>query len=511
MAGSPKKRARREAANDLQWSREQRLLVEEAVKRKRGREQVREKLVGLGEGLSESLHEKQLEFFLSDHHKKLARCSRRAGKTHLAAVGLITAAVGMDNLLVPYITLSIKNARRIVWNTLRELERGWGFGMEFLENQLTVRFPNGSQIIMGGCQDEQEIEKFRGPRYKLCVIDECQSIKSRLLENLVEDILEPACLDLDGSIWMFGTPSAAAAGYFYDMDQLDRGSPWQKHFWTLLQNPHLPGALEWLSRKKEEAGWDEGDATFRREYEGEWVRDENSLVYAFNKKRNCAEELPEVEWSYALGVDLGFIDSTAFVVICWSEEVAETYVVETQKYTGFTSDDIAKKIQYLDAQYQFTRIVADTGGLGKMVVEEMSKRYSLDILPAQKRQKHDHIELLNSDLKKGKLLIADVPENADLIDELELLEWDMTEMIKGRYIEKADCENHAADALLYVWRESLAFLHQPQTLAPMIGTREWFRAEEQRMEAAALRQVMDENENQWWEQNGMEPVYEELN
>jgi PBSX family phage terminase large subunit len=510
MAGSPKKRARREAANDLQWSREQRLLVEEAVKRKRGREQVREKLVSLGEGLSESLHEKQRNFYLSDHHKKLARCSRRAGKTHLAAVGLVTAAVGMDNLLVPYITLSIKNARRIVWNTLRELERGWGFGMEFLENQLTVRFPNGSQIIMGGCQDEQEIEKFRGPRYKLCVIDECQSIKSRLLENLVEDILEPACLDLDGSIWMFGTPSAAAAGYFYDMDQLDR-SPWQKHFWTLLQNPHLPGAIEWLSRKKEEAGWDEGDATFRREYEGEWVRDENSLVYAFNKKRNCAEELPEVEWSYALGVDLGFIDSTAFVVICWSEEVAETYVVETQKYTGFTSDDIAKKIQYLDAQYQFTRIVADTGGLGKMVVEEMSKRYSLDILPAQKRQKHDHIELLNSDLKKGKLLIADVPENADLIDELELLEWDMTEMIKGRYIEKADCENHAADALLYVWRESLAFLHQPQTLAPMIGTREWYRAEEQRMEAAALRQVMDENENQWWEQGGLEPVYEELN
>jgi PBSX family phage terminase large subunit len=509
MAGSPKKRARREAANDLQWSREQRLLVEEAIRRKRARDQVREKLAGLGDALVESLHEKQRKFFLADHHKKLARCSRRAGKTHLAAVGLITAAVGMDNLLVPYITLSIKNARRIVWNTLRDLERNWGFGMEFLENQLTVRFPNGSQIIMGGCQDESEIEKFRGPRYKLCVIDECQSIKSRTLENLVEDILEPACLDLDGSIWMFGTPSAAAAGYFYDMDQLER-SPWQKHFWTLLENPHLPGAAAWLERKKEEAGWDEGDATFRREYEGQWVRDENSLVYAFNKKRNCAAELPEVEWNYALGVDLGFIDSTAFVVICWSEEIPETYVVETQKYTGFTAEDIAKKIQYLDATYQFTRIVADTGGLGKMVVEEMSKRYSLDILPAQKRQKHDHIELLNSDLKKGKVLIADVPENQDLIDELELLEWDMTEMLKGRYIEKADCENHAADALLYVWRESLAFLHSPQTMAPMIGTREWFRAEEQRMEAAALSQVEDED-HQWWEEGGLEPVYEEIN
>jgi hypothetical protein len=45
----------------------------------------------------------------------------------------------------------------------------------------------------------------------------------------------------------------------------------------------------------------------------------------------------------------------------------------------------------------------------------------------------------------------------------------------------------------------------------MIGTREWYRAEEQRMEAAALRQISDGEENQWWEQGGLEPVYEEIN
>ena len=44
----------------------------------------------------------------------------------------------------------------------------------------------------------------------------------------------------------------------------------------------------------------------------------------------------------------------------------------------------------------------------------------------------------------------------------------------------------------------------------MIGTREWFRAEEQRMEAAALSQVEDEG-SQWWEEGGLEPVYEQLN
>jgi hypothetical protein len=43
----------------------------------------------------------------------------------------------------------------------------------------------------------------------LAVIDEAQSIKSQTLATLIDDILEPASLDLDGSIWMFGTPAAS--------------------------------------------------------------------------------------------------------------------------------------------------------------------------------------------------------------------------------------------------------------------------------------------------------------
>ena len=509
MAGSKLKRARREAANDLNWNREKRLLVEEAVRRKRARDGVRNKLKDLCGGLENSLHPFQKEFLISPKKKKLARCSRRAGKTHLAAVGLISAAVNNDNLLVPYITLSIKNARRIVWTTLREIERQYAFGMEFLENSLTVRFPNGSQIIMGGCQDANEIEKFRGPKYALAVIDEAQSIKSSTLATLIDDILEPASLDLDGSIWMFGTPAASAAGFYYDCNNLGK-SPWESHAWTLMDNPHLPGAQDWLDRKIVENRWSVTDATYRREYKGEWVRDENSLVYQFNKIRNLAEELPDVEWHYALGIDLGFIDSTAFVVICWSDIHPETYVLEVSKFTHLTSDDIGKKIRWLDNEYEFERIVADTGGLGKMVVEEMSKRFSLNILPAQKRAKFDHIELLNSDFKKGKLQILDTEENQLLIDELELLEWDLNERTKGRFIERSDCENHACDAMLYVWRESLAFLHQAETFQPLLGSDEWFKREEQRMEDAAEAKIVGDVEN-WWDEHGPDPVYETIN
>ena len=479
--------------------------MEEAVRRKRQKEADRARLRHNAEGLIRSLHPAQREFFNSSGRKRLARCSRRAGKTYLACVGLIHAAVSRDRLLVPYITLSIKNARRIVWNTLQEIERDWGLGMEFLENQLTVRFSNASQIIMGGCQDSSEIEKFRGPRYSLCVIDECQSIKTSILETLVGDILEPASLDLDGSIWMFGTPAAGSAGYFFDADQMIRSS-WERHHWTLRDNPYLPGAEQWLERKREENGWDVEDATYRREYLGEWVRDEDSLVYNFSRGRNLVEALPGGDWQYSLGVDLGFVDATAFVVVAWSREHPETYVVRVEKYTGLVSEDIAKKVNYLDAEYGgFLRVVADTGGLGKMVVEEISRRHSLKIYPAQKREKHAHIKLLNSDLKKGKLLFVEGSETKELVDELELLEWDNIERYKNKFVERQDQENHATDAMLYVWRESLAFLHESQEVFE-IGTPEWENAEEWKRQEE-LESSLDGQVSQWWNNVGMDPVY----
>ena len=444
-----------------------------------------------------SLHEQQLSFFDDTAKKRLARCSRRAGKTHLAAIGLVDAAVKFPGTLVPYITLSIKNARRILWTTLRQLEGRYAMGMEFLENALTVRFPNGSQIILGGCQDREEVDKFRGPAYGRIIVDEAQSIKTSILENLIDDVLEAATIDLNGEMWLFGPPSASASGYFHDADQLKR-SPWKSFSWTLLENPHLTGAREWLDRRKEENGWEEDDPTFRREYLGQWVRDENSLVYSFSKKRNLVEELPEVDWKYGLGIDLGFSDATALVVVAWSDEVPETYVVDVEKHHGFAVDDIARRVRWLEAEYGFDRVVADTGGLGVMIIEELNRRHSLSIEAAKKRQKHDHIELMNADLKKGKLLVLETEATKALVDEIELLEWDHIERSKGKWVEAASCENHACDALLYIWRESLGFLHTPEDPIHVVGSDGWFQQEERRMEEAALAQIDDEP-TEWWE------------
>lgn len=492
---------------DVVLTPKQRALAEEAIRRKRLREEEQRRLKRLSDGLKSSLFDKQTEFFESAGKKKLARCSRRAGKTHLAAVGLVLAAISRPGVMVPYITLSIKNARRILWGTLREIERDWAIGMEFKENALTVTLTNGSTIVLGGCQDFEEIEKFRGPKYSLAVIDEAQSMRTSILQKLVEDVIEPATLDFNGEIWMFATPAANASGYFYEADQSDHSS-WEQHHWTLLENPHLPGALEWLERRKEENNWSDDDPVYRREYCGEWVRDEDALVYAFSRQKNLVEDIPS-EMDFVLGVDLGFVDSTAFVVIGWSPDEPEAYVVHVEKHEGFTATDIGRRILQLNDRFGFLRIVADTGGLGKMIVQELNRRHGLAIEAAEKAQKLGHIELLNSDLRNERLLIWDTDETEELVDELELLEWDPLERLKNRWIERSDCENHAADAMLYAWREALHWLHRkpPRLLEP--GTEEYFERLEDEMEEEATRQadaLLGEEEEAYYDEPGWEPL-----
>ena len=143
-SGSKKKRS---VKNDLGFSPQQRALLEQMLFRSREKQRKQEELRLKGEGLQRSLFPSQTGFLSDERKKKLARCSRRAGKTHLAAVGLLSAAIATQGIMCPYITLSIKNARRILWNTLGEMDRAFGLDLEFRQNDLTVKLSNGSSIV----------------------------------------------------------------------------------------------------------------------------------------------------------------------------------------------------------------------------------------------------------------------------------------------------------------------------------------------------------------------------
>ena len=81
--------------------------------------------------------------------------------------------------------------------------------------------------------------------------------------------------------------------------------------------------------------------------------------------------------------------------------------------------EIAERIRAYIEQYSFTSIVADTGGLGKSIVEEFKQRWALPIRAAEKKNKASYVELMNSDLASG---FVRVQADSQLLEEWRLLQ-----------------------------------------------------------------------------------------
>lgn len=425
------------------------------------------------------LFSQQVKFIQDPRKLKAALCSRRAGKSHMAGCYVIAEALKHPRSTVPYVALTRGHAKRIMWKTLLDLTRPYNPQVNLTELRITLS--NGSDIVLAGANDEGTAEVFRGQKFPLVVLDECASFRSHFRE-MVEEIIEPALIDMNGTLAMIGTPSAACRGLFFDATT-QATSPYSLHKWTILDNPFIPHAQEWLSERMKERGWTVDTPAYRREWLGEWVASTDSQVYSFSRDRNLAKGIPN-KLNYILGIDLGYDDETAFVIVGYRPDDPHLYMVESYAKSEMTITDIVRKIDELTGRYgSFVRIVADTGGLGKQIAAEIRKRYGVAVFPAEKTQKAEFIQLLNDDLRSGKIQVN--PVEINFIEEITALQWD--EEKEGRFIEDPRFANHRCDAFLYAWRESCHYLEQTPINAPEHGSDAFYKAEE-----ARLRQIVED-------------------
>lgn len=400
---------------------------------------------------------------------------------------------------IPYIAKTKGQAKRILWLALQKFNEDHGLGIKFNRNELIAEFPNGSLIDLLGSDDEGDVEKLRGGAYPLAVLDEAQSFRGHV-STLIEDILEPAMLDYKGVIVMTGTPNALCSGYFFDNttinNQTRKGmhpNGWSVHTWSVKENPYIPHAAEFLADKRERLGPD--NPTYLREWEGKWVYDGNAIIFKLNPDINVissGNKNSSVDSNFVLGVDLGYTDSTAFVVFEYTPENPGVTVVESYKRSQLIPSVIAAHVEALTRRYDFESIVADTGGLGKPIVEEMIQRYGLPIKAAEKRQKLAAIELLNGDLRNGNIKIVR-ETNGALLDEIRTLQWNER---RNGPMDKDD--DHLADAFLYGWRECKSFAAGWEENDPLPGTPEYWAKYEEGIWADAEKKLENASKA-WWD------------
>jgi len=425
---------------------------------------------GLRRPYIEALHPRQRQFVDDPAKKKSACTSRRAGKTEGVAAWLLEGGEKAPGGLSVYIALTRNSCRKILWNTLLGINRRFDLKLWFREvdGQLTVQLPNKHQIWLAGCEDASQTEKFRGVRgellsgYTNAAIDEGQAYGPHMRE-LIDNALEPALMDQDGGLALTGTPGAVPTGYFYGAATgdwswtKDEGPEWSKHHWTVLDNPYIPQAAEWLARKRLENKWDDNHPTYVREWKGLYILDGDALVYPYNQAINSVDRLPEGAWRRMMGVDLGVTSPSTFVIGAMRDGHPEQYIEHAEGRTGLTPNGVEAHVERLVKEYNIELVVVDAGGLGIGYVNQM-KLHGLPVMAAEKKQKLAFQKYFAGDMKSGKLKV--IPSQCrPLLDEWALLQWsdDRTE-------EDDRFANHYSDAALYLSRAMNTYY------APMIDT-----------------------------------------
>lgn len=479
--------------------------------------------LSLAEGLSRSiagsrggwsphtLHPKQRGFMALDAREVLYGGAAGGGKTD----ALLAAALQyMDRPQYSALILRRTYPALKLRGAIMDRAREWLSGTDAVWKEQDKRWtaPSGATLQFGYCDNEGDLERYKGPHFHFIAIDELtewpEGWYGFLFSRLRKHVDDPIPLRMRAGT----NPDGIGAEWVRQRFAIPEGEIISAPIVTqegsrvffparAEDNP----TLDLVEYEKSLVAMT-GSTTSPRYQQlrwGRWLRDFEGLVYAYDPARNLAElELPagkeareRAGWHFMLGIDYGFRDSTAFAVLGWRDHDATVYVLESMKRTELTPSDAADITHDLEKAYGFERIVGDVGGLGKGYAEETRRRFHIPVQPAEKKNKRGYIDLLNGDLRSARLRVV-AGRNDDLVQEWTVLPWD-----EERKMPAAGFDDHIADAVLYVWRAANAWLEEPAEKKPAPGTREALEREAEEMFESRVRLAQQAAgvSKEWWD------------
>lgn len=455
--------------------------------------------------------------FISDPAKlKLSFCTRRSGKSYGDGRYLLREAHETPSVSCLYLALTRDSAENIMWrDVLRRLNRELGLDAKPNKTKLELTLPNESTVrLLGMDADEDEKRKVLGGKYKLVIIDEAARWRTNL-RTLIYEYIKPAVADHRGTIAMSSTSSEFLSGFFYELTEGHTNAPhqwtregWSCHAWNWRQNPYMRKQIEEEIAELEAANPRVRESpAFRRNYDpGEYVIDISNLVYKYQREQNDFDgSLPDIHkgrWHYVLGVDLGYEDPCAFTVLAYHDHDATLYVLESYKRGKLDVTATSDEINSIKRRYDIEHTTID--GSAKQAVEEMNARHGVMAEAADKRDKAEHIDLMNADFNAGRIKLS--PKCGPLREEYGALIWDERALERQhKRVEHPGCDNHATDSAYYGWRHCYQYTskHLPPP-PPKLNTPEWYEWEMARQKAeidAQLEAQMQRNRGEQRESN----------
>lgn len=212
--------------------------------------------------------------------------------------------------------------------------------------------------------------------------------------------------------------------------------------------------------------------TFAQLRYGDWVDSAQGIIYEVTGK-NLIEELPpddpDNDWHFFIGLDWGWRDATAFVVVALRKYDPVMYVVHAESHKKWTIVQIHERLKELERQFGgFEMMISDPGS--KQLQETLVRDYFWPMSSAEKTHKAGTMKMLAGEITSVTVKFLK-PAVKPLLKECEELQW----KDEAHEAEHPRFDNHCCDAFLYVWRKARQanINEQRPKPEPKRGTAEW--------------------------------------
>lgn len=414
----------------------------------------------------------QQRVFLDDPADQIAVCtSRRAGKTSSFVRKIVDVSWNNPNASCIYLNETRDRAEKTFWQELKQYIFVNNLPYVPNEAKLYLKGPENRWIFLGGGENKRLVNRWKGilPKAAIFILDECQDWRPEILAHAYTEVIAPALADIGGKLVAGGVPGPLPDiedtwfGWINNPSFSVHGT--EEKPWSIWDNPHVKKARELMERVMETRMVDENDPTIQREFFGRWVRDTQILVFgALDDNLNAYDELPEGNYSFAAGLDFGYVDSSAINVLGWLDVGPPNNIFVTRNdafdKTGAyeTIEKVAAAFAPLGARLQATG--ADPAAGGKNICDDLWTRHGLHVEPATKDDKVGAIKLLASSVASRELLIQ---RNHQLFRALRRVQWDPDHRGEKLYGHTPD----RVDALLYAFRAAYPLYYVGERKKPL--------------------------------------------
>ena len=362
-----------------------------------------------------------------------AAVSRRQGKTYIANIlGQLVSLVPNSHILLMSPNYSLS---QISFDLQRQLIKH--FDLEVIRDNAkdkVIELSNHSTIRMGSIN---QVDSVVGRSYDLIIFDEAALVDGKDAFNVA---LRPT-LDKENSKALFiSTPRGRNnwfAEFFY-RGFSDEFPEWASLRATYHENPRLSEA-DIAEAKKTMS-----EAEFNQEYMADFNVFEGQ-IWAFDHEK-CIEDLSELElkrMDIFAGMDVGYRDPTAFVVIAYDWDLQKYFVLDEYLDSERTTEQHAAEIRKMIDKWNIDYIYIDSAA--QQTRFDFAQNYGISTINA-KKSVLDGIGHVAAIVDNDKLIVSG--KCNETLWALDQYQWDPNpNLLKEK--PKHNAASHMSDALRY--------------------------------------------------------------